>query len=66
MNALSKHTVVNVMTTELAERRRTAHARRAAYLALAEAILADEHDAYRQSPAHDRPRTARLKSVAAA
>jgi hypothetical protein len=43
MNTLSRRSVVNQITTELAERRRTSRARRTAYLALALAILGDEH-----------------------
>jgi hypothetical protein len=42
MNGFSRHSVVDQMTAELAERRHTAHGRRAAYLALAQAILCDE------------------------
>jgi len=43
MQSLSTHSVVDQMTYELAARRRTAVGRRAAYLALARAIvLSDE------------------------
>jgi hypothetical protein len=42
MNGFSRHSVVDQMTAELAERRHTAHCRRAAYVALAQAILCDE------------------------
>ena len=44
MNAFNRQAVVDQLATQLADRRRTAHGRRAAYLALAQAILADEHD----------------------
>jgi hypothetical protein len=44
MNAFSRQAVVDQLTAQLAERRRTASGRRAAYLALAQAILNDEHD----------------------
>jgi hypothetical protein len=42
MHRLSCHSVVDQIATELAERRRQTHNRRAAYLALAQAILNDE------------------------
>jgi hypothetical protein len=44
MNAFSRQAVVDQLTTQLAERRRTARGRRAAYLALAQAILDDQRD----------------------
>jgi hypothetical protein len=64
MNTLSRHTVLNQMTAELAERRRTTRARRTAYLALALAILGDEHTELFSSTTLDA--TALAASVAAA
>jgi hypothetical protein len=43
MNGFSRQMVVEQMTHELAERRRTSASRRRAYLALALAILGEEH-----------------------
>jgi hypothetical protein len=40
--ALTRDRVVDSMVAELAERRRTAEGRRAGYVALARAIMADE------------------------
>jgi hypothetical protein len=42
MSGLSRHTVVEEIAARIDERRRLALRRRAAYLALARAILADE------------------------
>ena len=42
MTTLSTHSVVDRMVAQLAERRRASIGRRAAYLALAQAILSDE------------------------
>jgi hypothetical protein len=54
MNSLSTHSVVDRMVAQLAERRRTSTGRRAAYLALAHAILTDERADQLVSPALDR------------
>ena len=66
MNSFSRHNVVNQMTTELAERRRTSRARRTAYLALALAILGDEHYELFSSTTLDPEPATLAQSVAAA
>ena len=57
MTSLSTHSVVDRMVAQLAERRRASLGRRAAYLALAQAILSDEQADRLVSPAVDRQPT---------
>ena len=54
-SVLTRDSVVDSMIAELAERRRTAEARRTAYLALARAIVADEP--LELNAARDEPQT---------
>jgi hypothetical protein len=58
MNTLSRDAVVNHLATTLAERRRTAISRRAAYLALAQAILMDDLQDHFTRPDLERQPTA--------
>ena len=50
MQSLSTHSVVEQMTYELAARRRATVGRRAAYLALARAIVQSDADQERHAP----------------
>ena len=54
MNSLNAHTVVDRMVAELAERRLSRSGRRAAYIALAQAILNDDSADLAKSAAHER------------
>jgi hypothetical protein len=58
MSSLSTHSVVDRMVAQLAERRRSSIGRRAAYVALAQAILNDEHTDLLTAPALERRLTA--------
>ena len=66
MNTFSRQTVVDRLAAELAERRRTAGPRRAAYLALAQAILSDDLDELRRSAALERQPSKGVHATAAA
>ena len=65
MTSLSTHSVVDRMVAQLAERRRANIGRRAAYLALAQAILSDEQADRLVSAALERQPTALGSQVAA-
>ncbi len=54
MNTLTVHGVVDRMSSELAERRRTTLHRNGAYLALARAILSDEQAELQTESAFER------------
>jgi hypothetical protein len=58
MNTLSRDAVVDHLASTLAERRRTAIRRRAAYLALARAILMDDLQEHFTRPELERQPTA--------
>ena len=65
MTSLSTHSVVDRMVAHLAERRRATIGRRAAYLALAQAILSDEQADRLVSAGSERRPTAIGSQVAA-
>jgi hypothetical protein len=68
MPALSKHTVVEELSSRLAARRSSACRRRAAYLVLAHAILADPSERGQRSerPSPGRPTIVQAAVMAAA
>jgi hypothetical protein len=57
MNSLSSRSIVDQMASQLAERRRTSIGRRAAYIALAQAILMDEPQQLSNLPVLERQPT---------
>jgi hypothetical protein len=65
MTSLSTHSVVDQMVAQLAAQRRANIGRRAAYLALAQAILSDEHADRLVASALERQPTAIGSQVAA-
>ncbi len=66
MHRLSCHSVVDQIATELAERRRQTRARRASYLALAQAIINEEFVARNATSDFERESTAAVHAVRAA